>query len=333
LIDIGSTKQHRKQEQLELPSLGVQVIVDTPGSIAERASAAWLAWLVSALAALLVVSIWLVISETKRRRAAEATSRDYEERAQAGAKLATLGEIASMLSHELNQPLAAIESFASAANNIAARHTADPQLEKCLDQIRAQVRRADLIIRSVHGFLKNKPSDLQSFNLCVTISDLLPLLEIQARRTGASLNLLMPDQLWITANKTMVEQVILNLARNGLEAMHDQQGNSKVLTIALSKKLGTRSSPEEIAANPLLGVPHVEISVSDRGMGISPEVREKVFMPFVSTKDDGSGIGLSLCKSVAERHKGHISFRDNPAGGTTFTMLLPERPPSLAMEA
>jgi signal transduction histidine kinase len=332
LADDQHLNHHKITERLELPVLGIEVAVDSPGSAAERSSAAWLSWLVSALAALLVVSIWLVISETKRRRAAEAISREYEERAQAGAKLATLGEIASMLSHELNQPLAAIESFASAATNLAARHATDPQLDKCLEQIRSQVRRADMIIRSVHGFLKHKPSDLQSFNLCEAIADLMPLLEIQAQRAGANLNLLLPDQLWIIANKTMVEQVILNLARNGLEAMNNESDSAKVLTIAISKKLGTRSTPEQIAANPLVGSPHVEISVSDRGAGISPDVREKVFMPFVSTKDDGAGIGLSLCKSVAERHKGHISFRDNPAGGTTFTLILPEHPSNVALE-
>jgi signal transduction histidine kinase len=318
---------------MDLSKLGTQVVIAIPTSSAQSKSTVWLAWVVSALAALLLISIWLVVNETRRRRVAEATSREYEERAQSSAKLATLGEIASMLSHELNQPLAAIESFASAANNIAARHNSDPNLEKCIDQIRSQVRRADLIIRSVHGFLKPKSNDLQSFNLCAAIYDLMPLLEIQSRRTGAKLNLLMPEQLWITANKTMVEQVILNLARNGLEAMRDQQDDAKVLTIALAKKLGTQATTDEILSNSVVGMPHVQISVSDRGAGIPPEIREKIFMPFVSTKDSGAGIGLSLCRSVAERHKGHISFRDNPAGGTTFTLLLPEAPPNAVLEA
>jgi len=332
LVERNRASEPAKTEVLHLPKLDTQVEIDIPTSAAQSRSTAWLAWMVSTLAALLLVSIWLVINETKRRRAAEATSREYEERAQSSAKLATLGEIASMLSHELNQPLAAIESFASAANNIAVRDAADPNLQRCLDQIRAQVRRADLIIRSVHGFLKPKSNDLQSFNLYDAIYDLMPLIEIQAQRTGAKLNLLMPDQLWVTANKTMVEQVILNLARNGLEAMRDQQAETKVLTIALAKKLGTQASMDEILSNPVVGMPHVQISVSDRGSGIPPEIREKVFMPFVSTKDSGAGIGLSLCRSVAERHKGHISFRDNPAGGTTFTLLLPELPPNAVLE-
>jgi signal transduction histidine kinase len=310
--------------RLTLDNLGVSVRLSTGQEFSSLGGPLLISLLVATLSMLLIIASGLVVVEVKRRRRAEEIAREQEERVQSGAKLATLGEIASMLSHELNQPLAAIESFASAAQGIARKGSANAQLDKCIDQIRSQVRRADLIIRSVHGFLKNKPSDVQSFNLRDTITGLLPLIELQAARTNAAVTVSMPSQVWITADKTMVEQVVLNLARNGLEAMRELPPSRKTLSISVAKKLGTRATAEELDRNPLLGTPHVEISVTDRGMGIAPEVREKLFMPFVSTKDDGVGIGLSICKSVAEKHQGHIGFADNPAGGTIFTLWLPD---------
>ena len=310
--------------RLTLDNLGVSIRLSTGREFSSLGGPLLISILVATLSMLLIIASGLVVVEVKRRRQAEEVAREQEERVQSGNKLATLGEIASMLSHELNQPLAAIESFASAAQGIARKNSANEQLDKCIDQIRSQVRRADLIIRSVHGFLKNKPTDVQSFNLRDTIAGVLPLIELQAARTNAVVTVSMPSQVWITADKTMVEQVILNLARNGLEAMRDLPQSRKVLSISVTKKLGTRATAEELDRNPLLGTPHVEISVTDRGLGIAPEVREKLFMPFVSTKDDGVGVGLSICKSVAEKHQGHIGFSDNPAGGTTFTLSLPD---------
>ncbi|CAM8643040.1 BaeS Signal transduction histidine kinase [Oxalobacteraceae bacterium] len=319
-----STIGSEDDTRLTLDNLGVSVRLSTGQEFSSLGGPLLISLLVATLSMLLIIASGLVVVEVKRRRRAEEIAREQEERVQSGAKLATLGEIASMLSHELNQPLAAIESFASAAQGIARKGSANAQLDKCIDQIRSQVRRADLIIRSVHGFLKNKPSDVQSFNLRDTITGLLPLIELQAARTNAAVTVSMPSQVWITADKTMVEQVVLNLARNGLEAMRELPRSRKILSISVAKKLGTRATLEELDRNPLLGTPHVEISVTDRGMGIAPEVREKLFMPFVSTKDDGVGIGLSICKSVAEKHQGHIGFADNPAGGTIFTLWLPD---------
>lgn len=319
-----TTIEPEDSTRLTLDNLGVSVRLSTGQEFSSLGGPLLISLLVATLSMLLIIASGLVVVEVKRRRLAEEIAREQEERAQSGAKLATLGEIASMLSHELNQPLAAIESFASAAQGIARKGSANAQLDKCIDQIRGQVRRADLIIRSVHGFLKNKPSDVQAFNLRDTITGLLPLIELQAARTNAAVTVSMPSQVWITADKTMVEQVLLNLARNGLEAMRELPPSRKILSISVSKKLGSRATAEELDRNPLLGTPHVEISVTDRGMGIAPEVREKLFMPFVSTKDDGVGIGLSICKSVAEKHQGHIGFADNPAGGTVFTLSLPD---------
>lgn len=307
-----------------LKELGVHITLTTPLDKAPGAAPKLLTLTVGALAGLLILAVGLVILEIRARVKAEDLVREQEERVQSSAKLATLGEIASMLSHELNQPLAAIESFASAAAGFLQKTTPSPQLEKCITQIRVQVERTDRILRSVHGFLQHRPQDMQGFDLTAAIADLRPLIELQASRIGAKLQLLLPPQVWITADKTMVEQVLLNLARNGIEAMRDQPHSRRVLTIAVTKKLGTRATSQELEHYPLAATPHIEISVTDRGMGISPEMRERLFMPFVSSKPTGIGIGLSICKTMAEKHQGHITFRDNPSGGTVFTLSLPD---------
>jgi two-component system sensor histidine kinase DctS len=138
------------------------------------------------------------------------------------------------------------------------------------------------------------------------IRDLAPLIDLQAKRLKAIVKVQGMTGTHIVADKTMMEQVILNLVRNGLEAMRNTPEDKRLLTIEVSR--------DDALLN---------IRITDQGSGIAPELRDRIFSAFVTNKPKGTGVGLSLCKSLVEKHRGHISFSDNPKGGTIFTVELP----------
>lgn len=272
------------------------------------------------LGGLLVVSAGWIRFEALRRLAAEERMREQEERLQNSAKLTTLGEVASTLSHELNQPLAAIESFAATAQGLMLRQQITaPQLQACLQQIRAQVERSDRIIRSVHGFLRGRPNESLEFDLAETINDLRALIDLQAKRHGVSVEVRCEPHVRVCGDRTLIEQAMLNLARNGIEAMCDTHSDRRRLVITVERAA--------LAGN---GEAFAQVSVIDQGSGVPVELRERIFLPFVSTKANGLGIGLAICKSAAEKHRGDLSLHDLPGGGTVFRLMLPCSPDQAA---
>jgi two-component system, LuxR family, sensor histidine kinase DctS len=142
----------------------------------------------------------------------------------------------------------------------------------------------------------------------------LPLIELQAHKTGVRLRIdVAPDLPQILCDRTMVEQVLLNLARNGIQAMNQVPAVRRQLRIAV----GLQEQPQATQT------PRVTLAVSDGGLGITPEVAQQLFTPFFTTKDEGMGLGLSLCRTVIEQHGGSLDYRDAPGGGTVFTFSLP----------
>ncbi|MGW8394361.1 sensor histidine kinase [Pseudoduganella sp. HUAS MS19] len=248
----------------------------------------------------------LDISDRKRM---EELNRQHQEKLQASARLATMGEIASMLAHELNQPLAAISSYTTGALNILARGGDPALLKPALEQAGTQAQRAGQIIRSVHEFVKNRESERQDVALQSMLDAILVLIELQARQHHVSLQIDIPESLPpVRADRMLIEQVLLNLTRNGIEAMADVQPLKRVLRV--------------VAANdPLAGV--VVVQVIDNGHGIPQEVAERLFSPFFSTKAEGMGMGLNICRTAIEFHGGTLTHRGNPQGGTIFTFTLP----------
>jgi two-component system, LuxR family, sensor histidine kinase DctS len=254
------------------------------------------------------------------QRRVEELSRQQQERLQATARLATVGEMASLLSHELNQPLAAIASYASGSLNLldapAGEIGADGELRALLRQsvgrIAEQAERAGRTIKSVHDFVRRREQSREAVSAALLIDAVLPLVRLQARKSGTRVEVDLSTPVpRVLADRTMVEQVLLNLARNGIQAMESE-----------ATPLATRVL--HVAVHPAHGA-WVEFSVSDAGPGIAPDVAQRLFTPFFTTRSEGMGLGLSLCRTVIEQHGGALDFSSG-AGGTTFRFTLPAAP-------
>ncbi len=252
----------------------------------------------------------LDISERKR---AEELNRQQQEKLQAGSRLATMGEIASMLAHELNQPLAAISSYTTGAANLIARAAADGTpvdpalLLPALEKAGVQAQRAGQIIRSVHQFVKKREPERQQLAIAQVIDGIGTLIELQARQYFVAIRTaIAPGLPEVSADRVMLEQVLLNLTRNAIEAMQQVAPERRVLLIEATLVDG-----------------QVCVAVIDRGHGISDEVAGRLFSPFFSTKAEGMGMGLSICRTAVEFHGGTLTCRANPVGGTIFSFSLP----------
>jgi two-component system sensor histidine kinase DctS len=252
-----------------------------------------------------------ILDITDRKRAEE-LARQQQEKLETSARLATMGEISSMLAHELNQPLAAISSYTAGALNVLARagDGAAPidagMLRRALEQANTQARRAGQIIRSVHEFVKKREPRREIVPVQHVIDGIRALVDLQARQSYVTLQVECPPDLpKVAADRVLLEQVLLNLTRNAIEAMQDIDRERRVLRIAAA-----HSGAE------------VSVSVIDNGHGIPPEVAERLFSPFFSTKAEGMGMGLSICRTAIEFHGGTLTHADNPGGGTVFTFTL-----------
>lgn len=252
----------------------------------------------------------LDISERKR---AEDLNRTQEEKLQASARLASMGEIASTLAHELNQPLAAISSFTTGALNMMQQGNADPgALQPALEKIHAQAQRAGHVIRSVHQFVKKREPARQPLQIRQLVDNVTPLVELQAQQFFVVLQTHIPPKLPpVLGDQVLLEQVILNLTRNGIQAMAGVPSERRILRIAaeIDRSPGSAGS--------------VVVSVIDQGHGIAEDVAVRLFSPFFSTKAEGMGMGLNICRTTIEFHGGTLTYTDNPAGGTIFRFSLP----------
>lgn len=257
------------------------------------------------------MSAVLDISEQRR---VEELSRASQERLQATARLATVGEMASLLSHELNQPLAAIASYANGSINLLQHSAAPPsELEMAMKRIAEQADRAGRVIKSVHDFVRRRDQAREAIAPEVLVDAVLPLMNLQARKLGVRMEVRVPAGLpQVLCDRTMVEQVLLNLARNAMQAMDEAHVPLPALVVQ------ARATPATEA-----GKRWVEFSVSDCGPGIPEEVKQQLFTPFFTTKAEGMGLGLSLCRTVVEQHGGQLLFEPIQPQGTIFRFTLP----------
>ena len=277
---------------------------------------------------------WMsAILDTSEQRRIEELSRASQERLQATARLASVGEMASLISHELNQPLAAISSYANGSRNLL-RHQpalAMEELQKHLDdavsRIAQQAQRAGQVIKSVHDFVRRRTPSRESVRPIDLLDSVMPLVRLQARKLMIDLEVRVADQLpEVWCDRAMVEQVILNLARNGMQAMSDEHAPRpkaaplRQLTLTLD-----RATADE-------GPDMLAFEVADLGCGIDPDVELNLYTPFFTTKQEGMGLGLSLCRTVVEQHGGQLAHRPNQPCGTIFRFTLPCRTPQGSAE-
>jgi two-component system, LuxR family, sensor kinase FixL len=228
-------------------------------------------------------------------------------------RMATVGEMAAGVAHELNQPLTAISNYAHACERLLGRPDTDPaELREALQQISAQAMRAAEIIRRLRALAQSRQTEHTAVNVNDLVTELHELLQADAITHGVQLTLdLAPGLPAVRADTGQVQHVIVNFVRNSLEALGQQRGPAPAIVI--------RTSAIENRG--------VELSVSDNGPGLAGELLGHVFDPFFSTKENGTGLGLAISSSIARAHGGSVGYRTNTPGGACFFMVLPIPPP------
>ena len=260
---------------------------------------------------------WMgAVIDISEQRRVEELSRASQERLQATARLATVGEMASLLSHELNQPLAAIASYANGSLNLLQDPEAVPQsmddVHMALRRIAEQAGRAGRVINSVHDFVRRRDQAREAVAPHALFDAILPLVNLQARKLQVRVVTRIEARLpAVWCDRTMVEQVLLNLTRNGMQAMDRPECPDRVLV--LQAKRAAANAEQR----------WVEFAVTDVGTGIESDVAEQLFTPFFTTKAEGMGLGLSLCRTVIEQHGGHLDFEAQSPKSTVFRFTLP----------
>ncbi len=280
---------------------------------------------------------WMsAILDVSEQRRVEELSRASQDRLQATARLAMVGEMASLLSHELNQPLAAISSYATGSLNLLQGETVaekpaaaapvlplSEDLQLAMRRIAEQAERAGKVIKSVHDFVRRRDQVREAVQPRALLEAIMPLVSLQARKLGVRVVIEVDEACEpVLCDRTMVEQVLLNLSRNGMQAMHGVADTTQTARGALAqpeKVLTLRIRPAASNAHSRW----VEFAVIDCGEGIAEDVAQRLFTPFFTTKEEGMGLGLSLCRTVIEQHGGFLGFEAAEPRGTIFSFTLP----------
>ncbi|MER2268269.1 PAS domain-containing sensor histidine kinase [Methylobacterium oxalidis] len=222
-------------------------------------------------------------------------------------RLSAMGEMASTLAHELNQPLGAISNYTNGCRRLLAHP--DPEtiakVMEVLDQTAEQALRAGQIIRRLREFVARGEIERRPEPVVRLIEEASALALVGAREHGVTAHITLDPQVGsVLADRVQLQQVLVNLMRNAREAM--QQSDRRELTVE---------------ARPI-GPDTIEVAVSDTGPGIADEVADRLFQPFVTTKRSGMGVGLSICRTIVEAHGGRLTVERNAAGGATFRLTL-----------
>jgi C4-dicarboxylate-specific signal transduction histidine kinase len=225
------------------------------------------------------------------------------------ARLNTLGELAGRLAHELNQPLTAISNYAQGcANRLQARQIEEAELAAVLDLICDAALRAGAIVDRLRNFVRRKGPHQVEIDLAALIRRVLDLIEPEIRQSRVQVMVEMPDDLpTALVDEAQIEQVVVSLIRNGLEAMSDTPVDARRLTIR-----------SRIDANN-----EIEVAVCDAGRGLHGEAASRLFEPFFSTKHCGLGMGLPISRSILQWHGGQIWAEPNADRGVCFRFTLP----------
>lgn len=245
---------------------------------------------------------------TERRRSEEEARQHQAELAHL-LRLSTMGEMASGIAHELNQPLAAITNYARGCTRRIKSGAGEPdQILSALEEIAVQAMRAGEIIRRLRRFVRKGESRRHPVDLNELARDVAGFVEADAREHGVRIQLaLEPSVPPVRGDGTEIEQVVLNLVRNAIEAVSAQEPDRRHLLLRTT----------------MAGNGTIEVSVTDNGVGLSADIRDKIYDPFFSTKAGGVGMGLSISRSIVEAHGGRIWATANPDRGTTFHVALP----------
>ena len=258
-------------------------------------------------------AVMMIATDITERRELELAREAQLRRAESTHRLVTMGEMASSLAHELNQPLAAIANYANAAATMLAAGTLSKEREaQSFSRIENQAQRAGRIIQRIRGFARKTDAKLEPVAVQTVIQETLELANIQARKLESSIELHVPENLpLMMGDGVMLEQLLLNLLKNGMEAC----AGANLPPERRVMRLYAEIDPQDAS--------RIRFSIVDHGPGIPEELRSKLFDAFYSTKSEGMGMGLNICRSIAELHGGELIVKTTPGGGSTFSFTVP----------
>jgi len=229
--------------------------------------------------------------------------------------VSSMGELAGSLAHELNQPLTAIVSNAQAAREYLDAGTPDKtEMREILEDIARDAYRASATVIRIRALIKGEAMQVQPFDVAACIDEVIALVQGNAQGRGIRISRRTdPSLSCVNGDPIQVQQVLLNLLLNAFDATEAAQS------------AGPRRP--EVAVLAELRQDLVQVSVCDRGCGVADAELERIFLPFVSTKPEGMGLGLAISRAVIERHGGHLHGWNNEDGGMTFRFSLPQEGP------
>ena len=248
------------------------------------------------------------VRDLTERQEAERRIQDLQAELLHASRLSVMGQMASTMAHELNQPLTAVTNYLEAGRQLLATGVGGPErINEMMEKAIAQAQRAGDVIRRLRGFVSKGETERRIQSLNQLVEEALALALVGARQRGVRASLELDHTLPpVFVDHVQIQQVVLNLVRNAIEAM--EQVERRELTI------GTRGVREQGMA---------EVIVADTGPGIAPELVDRLFQPFVTTKATGMGLGLSICREIVEAHQGRLTMAPVSSGGTVFRVTLP----------
>jgi|KBSSwiStaDraftv2_1062776.scaffolds.fasta_scaffold01335_11 two-component system sensor kinase FixL len=249
------------------------------------------------------------VHDNSAQRQSEVEAHRLQERLMHVSRLATVGEMASGIAHELNQPLAAIATYAHACDRLLGMP--DPQIDEiqtALKQIAEQAVRAGDIIRRLRGLARTEDVSRAPADVNIVIEELTELIHADANAHGVEYRReLAPDLPGLVLDRSQIQQVVMNLVHNALEAL----------------ALGQLDTKEVVVRTRATASGDVEISVCDNGVGVHSSIENRMFDPFCSTKATGTGLGLPISRTIVRAHGGALEYRPNEPRGACFTVKLP----------
>jgi PAS domain S-box-containing protein len=270
----------------------------------------------------------VIATDITPRRLAEEQAAAQTERAQTASRLITMGEMASSVAHELNQPLTAINNYCNGmVSRIKSHQITEGDLLAALEKTGRQAQRAGQIIQRIRAFVKRSEPNWVLSDVGIMVDEAVELAEIELRRSNVRLTYHVAYDLpHLLVDPILIEQVLVNLLKNAAESIVQAHRPADERRIEMTV--------EPVVAE---GKPMVEFSVRDTGRGIAPDVMERLYEAFFTTKAEGMGIGLSLCRSIVESHQGRMRaenlYNGTEVAGCCFSFWIPLPEPALASEA
>ena len=260
----------------------------------------------------------VIATDITARKHAEDLAAAQAERAHSASRLITMGEMASSVAHELNQPLTAISNYCSGMlSRIEAKQISEEELQGALQKTAKQAQRAGQIIQRIRSFVKRSEPNRSWCDVTQLVEESLELADIEARRRRVQLTRYVQPKLpQIHVDPILIEQVLINLMKNAAESVD-----------IAARPLGMRKVDLNVTRASIEGQDCVRFQITDTGGGLPPEVLERLFEAFFTTKQEGMGIGLNLCRSIVESHHGRINalnlYNDGLPAGCRFTFWIP----------